>query len=582
MRPGPDRRLLHPQIQKNMKKLIIYFLGMLLVGSIPGACSEEDTAEPYLKIAKEELTFGKHESETLLYIQSNISYEILSDSPDWCSVTQQPSTSTKTSKYLVHVTENPGTDPRTATLTVRGGSISGTVRIVQQANDYLSLEKKAYSVSGAGEEFSVVMEASGACQVELPEEGWIHHVGTRAVSSRTELFEADVNVSGVERSATIVFKLGDLSESVTVTQGVPEVPEADKTGMDLDAAELMAKMRIGWNLGNTLEATGGETAWGNPKTSLEIIRKVRELGFDAVRIPCSWDQNLVDATTCEINPAWLARVGEVVDYCMESGLYAILNIHWDGGWLENDIPNGYNEAVDNKQRILWTQIATYFRDYDEHLLFAGCNEPNVEDADDMATLLRYEQTFIDAVRATGGRNVYRNLIVQGPSTDIDKTMQFMNTLPTDPTENRMSVEVHYYSSWQFCGMEADESWGKVFYFWGAENQKYATGAYEGRWDNTCGEDYVQTQFSRLKERFTDQGIPVIIGEFGATRRTLPDPEAQEGHNLSRAAFDECVVRTANANGLVPFYWDRGDGILNRLTLELCDELEYNGLMDGLK
>lgn len=98
---------------------------------------------------------------------------------------------------------------------------------------------------------------------------------------------------------------------------------------------------------------------------------------------------------------------------MQNGLYAILNIHWDGGWLENDIPNGYSEEVNNKQKVLWTQIATYFRDYDEHLLFAGCNEPNVEDEDDMATLLKYEQTFVDAVRATGGKNVYRNLIVQG-------------------------------------------------------------------------------------------------------------------------------------------------------------------------
>lgn len=155
---------------------------------------------------------------------------------------------------------------------------------------------------------------------------------------------------------------------------------------------------------------------------------------------------------------------EVVDYCVDNELYVILNIHWDGGWLENDIPNGYNKAVDQKQRALWRQIATFFRNYDEHLIFAGCNEPNVEDADDMAVLLQYEQTFVDAVRATGGKNVYRNLIVQGPATDIDKTIQWMGQLPEDPTDGRMIVEVHYYSSWQFCGMEKDESWGKAFYF----------------------------------------------------------------------------------------------------------------------
>lgn len=143
-----------------------------------------------------------------------------------------------------------------------------------------------------------------------------------------------------------------------------------------------------------------------------MIDKIREMGFNAVRIPCAWDQYLSDETTYEIKSSWLSRVKEVVDYCMQNDLYAILNIHWDGGWLENDIPNGYSEEVNNKQKVLWTQIATYFRDYDEHLLFAGCNEPNVEDEDDMATLLKYEQTFVDAVRATGGKNVYRNLIVQ--------------------------------------------------------------------------------------------------------------------------------------------------------------------------
>ena len=102
--------------------------------------------------------------------------------------------------------------------------------------------------------------------------------------------------------------------------------------------------------------------------------------------------------------------------------------------------------------------------------------------------------------------------------------------------------------------ENDESWGKAFYFWGEENKKYATGTYEGRWDNICGEDYIKSQFQKLKEKFTDQGVPVIIGEFAAVRRTLSDQQAQEGHDLSRAAFDKCVVREANARGLVPFYW----------------------------
>lgn len=567
-----------------MKNTFIYFLGTLtcLMSLLLSACSEDDaTGAPYLKISKEELVFGKHEGEALLYIQSNAAYEVISDAADWCSVVQQVSTSEKTAKYLVHVTENPNTENRTAVITVKGAEVNGTVKVVQTANDYLLVEEHEYTLPGEGGEFTVQMQTTGDCQIDINAD-WIQHVDTRAVETRTETFMVAQNATGEIRTATIVFTLDNLTESVTVTQEALSVPEADKTGMELDAPELMKNIKIGWNLGNSLEATGGETAWGNPATTLAMIDKIREMGFNAVRIPCAWDQYLSDETTYEIKSSWLSRVKEVVDYCMQNDLYAILNIHWDGGWLENDIPNGYSEEVNNKQKVLWTQIATYFRDYDEHLLFAGCNEPNVEDEDDMATLLKYEQTFVDAVRATGGKNVYRNLIVQGPSTDIDKTMQYMTSLPVDITPDRLSVEVHYYSSWQFCGMENDESWGKAFYFWGEENKKYATGTYEGRWDNICGEDYIKSQFQKLKEKFTDQGVPVIIGEFAAVRRTLPDQQAQEGHDLSRAAFDKCVVREANARGLVPFYWDRGDGVLDRKNLQVYDELEYNGLMEGIK
>ena len=567
-----------------MKNTFIYFLGTLtcLMSLLLSACSEDDaTGAPYLKISKEELVFGKHEGEALLYIQSNAVYEVTSDAADWCSVVQQVSTSEKTAKYLVHVTENPNTENRTAVITVKGAEVNGTVKVVQTANDYLLVEEHEYTLPGEGGEFTVQMQTTGDCQIDINAD-WIQHVDTRAVETRTETFMVAQNATGEIRTATIVFTLDNLTESVTVTQEALSVPEADKTGMEQDASELMKNIKIGWNLGNSLEATGGETAWGNPATTLAMIDKIREMGFNAVRIPCAWDQYLSDETTYEIKSSWLSRVKEVVDYCMQNDLYAILNIHWDGGWLENDIPNGYSEEVNNKQKVLWTQIATYFRDYDEHLLFAGCNEPNVEDEDDMATLLKYEQTFVDAVRATGGKNVYRNLIVQGPSTDIDKTMQYMTSLPVDMTPDRLSVEVHYYSSWQFCGMENDESWGKAFYFWGEENKKYATGTYEGRWDNICGEDYIKSQFQKLKEKFTDQGVPVIIGEFAAVRRTLSDQQAQEGHDLSRAAFDKCVVREANARGLVPFYWDRGDGVFDRKNLQVYDELEYNGLMEGIK
>lgn len=552
-----------------------------LAGILLISCTEDEVAgTPFITISKQELTFGKSQSETLLYIQSNVSYEVVSDSPEWCSITRQESDSKKTGKYLVSVTANPDTESRSTTIKVTGSEMNEVVQVNQLASDLLVAETHEVTVAGEGENFSIKIQASGDYEITVGA-GWLHHNSSRALTEKVETFTADPNVGNEARTAVITFMLNDIIESVTVIQQVSSIPEADMTGMEKNAMELMKEIAIGWNLGNSLEAVGGETAWGNPATTKTMITKIKELGFSAVRIPCAWNDYLVSDGSYEIQASWLNRVKEVVDYCVDNELYAILNIHWDGGWLENDIPNGYNKAVDQKQRALWQQIATFFRNYDERLIFAGCNEPNVEDADDMTVLLQYEQTFVDAVRATGGKNVYRNLIVQGPATDIDKTIQWMDRLPEDPTDGRMIVEVHYYSSWQFCGMEKDESWGKAFYFWGEENRGYAVGNYEGRWDNIGGEEYVKAQFQKLKTRFVEQNIPVLIGEFAAIRRQLSDEEAQRGHDLSRAAFDRCVVRQARAHGLVPFYWDRGDGILNRNTLDIYDNLEYNGLIEGL-
>ncbi len=365
--------------------------------------------------------------------------------------------------------------------------------------------------------------------------------------------------------------------------------EPDKTGMDSDAKTLMKKMHLGLNLGNTLESTGGESAWGAPRTTEDMILYFKELGFNAIRIPCSWNQYLENGDGYVVKKSWMARVKEVVDYVVNNDMYAILNIHWDGGWLENDIPNGYNKAVDEQQKAIWTQIAYIFRDYDEHLLFAGTNEPNVENASHMETLLRYEQTFIDAVRATGGRNAYRVLVFQGPSTDVDKTDQIMNSFPEDKVDNRLAAEVHYYTPWTFCGLTEDASWGKMMYFWGDDQKSYATGAYAGRWASGNNEGYVAKQMQKMKKKFWDKGIPVIIGEYSvcSTRNcnlgTAEENEkAEEGYAKSRAAFNGCVVREAKANGCVPFYWHCEGDLISRRNLQVTEQATYDAIKEAGK
>jgi len=358
---------------------------------------------------------------------------------------------------------------------------------------------------------------------------------------------------------------------------------ADATGMSSNAVELAAKMKLGWNIGNTLEASGGETAWGNPKVTKALIDMVKVNGFDAIRIPCSWNQ-YSNFTTAQIKTEWLDRVKQVVQYCVESNMYVIVNIHWDGGWLENNVTTAQKDANNAKQKAFWEQIATHLRDFDEHLLFASTNEPNVADATGMTVLNSYHQTFIDAVRSTGGKNAYRNLIIQGPSTDIEKTNKFMTMLPTDKVPNRMMAEVHYYTPYQFCLMDKDADWGKMFYYWGAGNHSTTDTARNSNWGEEADLDKF---FLSMKTQFVNKGIPVILGEFGAIRRDLTG-DALALHLKSRAAFLKYVVKQSKANGLIPFYWDAGNLGTNTMSLfdrnnnTVYDSQALTALQDGLK
>lgn len=347
----------------------------------------------------------------------------------------------------------------------------------------------------------------------------------------------------------------------------------DATGMPSNAIQLYAKLGMGINIGNTLEAIGGETAWGNPKITQSFVDALKQNGFNTVRLPCSWDQ-YSNRNTAEIQAAWLDRVKEVVQYCVNADMYVILNIHWDGGWLDAHINSRDQASVNAKQKAFWEQIATKMRDFDEHLMFAGANEPPVEDAAQMNILLSYHQTFINAVRSTGGRNAYRVLVVQGPSTDIDKTYDLMNTLPTDPTPNRMMVEVHSYTPYQFCLMSEDAPWGNIFYYWGQNNHSTIEPSRNATWGE---EAYVAESYAKLKTKFTDKGIPVILGEYGAYRRSTPLDMAK--HQASVDHWATYTTAQANANGVQTYWWDTG-GLINRNTNAVQDQRTLDALKQG--
>lgn len=359
--------------------------------------------------------------------------------------------------------------------------------------------------------------------------------------------------------------------------------EPNAAGMSSSAVELASKMKVGWNIGNTLEATGGETAWGNPLVTEELIKLVKQNGFNAIRIPCSWNQYLENGSTAKIRASWLDRVKQVVQYGVDNDMYVILNIHWDGGWLENNVTVEKQKEVNAKQKAFWEQIATHLRDFDEHLLFASANEPHVENASQMAVLQSYHQTFVDAVRATGGRNSYRVLVVQGPSTDIEKTNNLMDSMPDDEIEDRLMAEIHYYTPYQFCLMTEDASWGKMFYYWG---ESYHSSTDAGR-NATWGEEStLDNLMAQMKTKFVDNGIPVILGEYAVVKRSSLAGENLDLHLASRIHFLKYLTRQAIAHGIIPFYWDAGNmedhasALFNRQNNTVFDQQALNAIMEG--
>ncbi|MGO4292327.1 cellulase family glycosylhydrolase [Chitinophaga sp. RAB17] len=420
-----------------------------------------------------------------------------------------------------------------------------------------------------------------------PADGWLQ-VSQPSGKSGTATVHVSTtsNTTGASRSAVLVVNAGTSqvrrvnikqASSLYPSYNLSPVP-ADASGMGSNAVQLAAKFNLGWNIGNTLEAIGGETAWGNPLITESYIKAVKQQGFNAIRLPCSWNQ-FSDKATAKIQDDWLNRVKQVVQYCVNNDMYVLLNIHWDGGWLENNISKLKQDSVNAKQKAFWEQIATKMRDFDEHLMFASANEPAADIQEQTDVLAGYHQTFVNAVRSTGGRNSYRVLVLQGPSTNIEKSYEQMNTLPTDIVKDRLMVEVHYYSPAQFCILtDGDASWGKMFYYWGTGHHSTIEPDRNATWGE---ESDVDKSFRLMKTKFTDKQIPVLLGEYGTYRRGNSKyvPKDLATHNDAVDYWLTYVTRQAIANGVKPFYWDTG-GALDRRNNTVRDQRTLDALRAG--
>ena len=379
--------------------------------------------------------------------------------------------------------------------------------------------------------------------------------------------------------------------------GVTDRTSTNKTAgtdsfQDLNRQQITEAMGVGYNLGNSLEANSGgtpnETAWGNPVLTKEFVLAAKAAGFQSIRIPVSYLSKIDDNNGYKIDSAWLDHVQEVVDYCVQNDMYAIVNMHGDGyttvsgSWLL--CANSDQTKIKAKYKACWEQIADRFKNYDEHLIFESMNEefdgtygtPNKTAYNNIND---YNQIFVDTVRQTGGNNDRRWLLIPGWNTNINYTADnYGFVLPTDQYlssdiasgEKRIMISVHYYDPWDFCGTEsADKTqWGSE-----ATNQSKVP-----TWGD---ESYMASQFKKMHDKFVSQGYGVIIGEFGAINKANYDSQ----NKACRAAYYQKVCYYAKQYELVPVAWDNGfDGdygfcLINRYSCQVTHQDIIDAMME---
>lgn len=346
----------------------------------------------------------------------------------------------------------------------------------------------------------------------------------------------------------------DTTETASSAQESETTQETDDSE-NLTALELSKLMGNGINLGNTMEAYGRpelginadtskyETFWGQPVTTEEMIAGMKNSGFDSIRIPVAWT-NMMDYENGDytIADAYLDRVDELITYAINNGMYVIINDHWDGSWwgMFGSATEETRETAFTMYTSMWTQLAERYHDYDESLIFESGNEElgnRLNDTDickDSGSLSedecyemtnRINQTFVDTVRATGGNNADRFLLIAGYNTNIAKTCDDRFKMPKDTIPDKLLVSVHYYDPWNYCGTDSGTQWG------------------------THGEYETQNADLKKMTKFTEQGYGVIIGEYGVLAKddgTLKD---------SITAYTENLLDNCDRYNFVPMLWD---------------------------
>lgn len=348
------------------------------------------------------------------------------------------------------------------------------------------------------------------------------------------------------------------------------VAAAEDNGMT--AQDVVREMGNGINLGNTFEAynhgyyvaggdpTTSENTWGQPTTTKEMIQGMKDCGFDSIRIPVAWtNAMLFEEGDYTIDEAYLTRVEEVINYALDCDMYVVVNDHWDGGWwgMFGSASEETRTKAMEMYTSMWTQLAERFRDYDFKLIFESANEElgdrlNDKDiAEDSGALSQDEcyqtahdinQKFVDTVRATGGNNAQRFLLIAGYNTDIAMTCDSRFKMPTDTAKDKLILSVHYYTPWDYCGEKAVTHWGSV--------------------SDVDEQNSLLTQLSK----FCDQGYGVIIGEYAVlTNSSTPKDDTDK--------FYTNFLNNCDLYNFCPMLWDCNN-LFDKYTCTMPDDTMY--------
>lgn len=342
----------------------------------------------------------------------------------------------------------------------------------------------------------------------------------------------------------------------------------------ISAAELIAEMGTGWNLGNTMDSEeGGETGWGNPVTTKEMIDEVHRAGFDTLRIPTTWKNSMGGAPDYTVDSEWLKRLEEIVGYALENDMYVIINTHHDTDWIKPQYEDVENVKV--QLAALWTQIAEYFKDYGDHLIFEGLNEPRIvgganewnggtEEGRDCLNQLN--DVFVKTVRATGGNNETRTLLI---TTFAAQPAASGVSALTVPDDKYVGVSIHAYTPYRFTYDSVGESWNTAVF------------------DGSCASE-IDSLFAGLNEAFISKGIPVIITEYGSVSKMI-DKTWYITNTEEVAKWAKHYVSAAEKYGIPCVWWDNGYhksgnelfGIFNRRELTWYEPEVVTAIMESL-